>query len=119
MKTSLSAGSPFASASSSFARSISVVFCVLAATAALGHAGGIRGHVTKNGKAMSYTQVAVAVGGQTTYVTTDGAGFYRCELAKTLAGHTAVAYVTSKKSHKATIAVPPSGYNTLNLSYRD
>jgi len=119
MKTTLSAGPVFASASSRFAKSISVAFCVLAATAALGHAGGIRGLVTKNGKALSHTQVAIVVGGQTTYVTTDGAGYYRCELAKTLAGHTAVAYVTAKKSHKATIAVPPNGYNTLNLSYHD
>lgn len=96
-----------------------VAVCVFAATVTLSEAGGIRGHVTKNGKALSYTQVAIVVGGQTTYVTSDGAGFYRCELAKTLAGRTAVAYVTSKRSHKATIAVPVNGYNTLNLSFHD
>jgi hypothetical protein len=119
MKDRSSSGNQSRLAQSRFISSLSIAVCTIAATAALSHAGGIRGQVTKNGKALCYTQVAIIVGGQTTYVTTDNSGLYRCEIAKTLAGQTAVAYVTSKKSYKATIAVPMNGYNTLNLSYHD
>lgn len=96
---------------------ILVAVAIAAATCAMSWAGGVKGRVTQNGKPMAFAHVGVVAGGQQTYVTTDGSGFYRCELPSALAGQIAVAFVVSKRSYKTTVAIPAVGYNTLNLSY--